>query len=79
MKAIKLSIPKGYSVPEGVLDKTTFDESVTFKLEGDKLCLTAINGIALPGYEEDAGSKSTPSPEAGLAGRFQAAMQQPAV
>lgn len=69
--------PEGYQVPEGTADGSTFDESVTLKMEGKKLCIVAINGVSMPGYEEDAekGSKSSPDPvEGDFAARYKAAM-----
>lgn len=72
-KPITLSIPDGYQVPEGTEDGQSFDESVTFKLSGDKLTLIAVNGISLTGDKE--GEKAKPDPaQSDLASRYQAAM-----
>lgn len=72
-KKVSFPIPASYQVPEGTQDGQTFDESVTLKLEGDKLCVYAINGAVLPAYEEEAeqGQKS----DSGLSARYKAAME----
>lgn len=74
MKSTKIAIPKGYQLPEGVEAGQTFDENVTFKLEGDKLCLTAINGVSLPGYDDEKGERATPPPDGQFARKYAEAM-----
>lgn len=71
-KKVTFPIPAGYQVPEGTQDGQTFDESVTFKLEGDKLCVYAINGAVLPAFEKD--DEQGQKADAGLQARYQAAM-----
>lgn len=76
MKPVSFAIPDGYQVPEGTENGQSFDESVTFKLSGDKLTLTAVNGISLDGKQE--GEKASPDPaDADLASRYATAMSQP--
>lgn len=76
MKPVSIKIPDGYQPPEGTEDGQSFDESVTFKLSGGKLTLTAVNGISLDGSQE--GEKAKPEPgDADLASRYAAAMSQP--
>lgn len=67
---IKFAIPSGYQLPEGVEAGQTFDESATFKLEGDKLCLVMLNGVSMPGYEEKGKKAEPPS----FASQYEAAM-----
>lgn len=86
MKKITFAIPDGYAVPEGTASGDTFDASVTLKLEDDgkRLCLTAVDGVAMPGYEEES-EKGRKAQEgladadmgANLAQRYATAMQQP--
>ena len=78
-KKVTFTPPEGYQFPEGVQKDSTFDESVTLKMEGDKICLVAINGVPMPGYEDEQeeGTKSSPdaSVESDFAARYQQAMQ----
>ena len=48
---MKITIPEGYTLPEGTKDGDTFEELVTFKVEGDKLIPQMIAGVEIP-YEE---------------------------
>lgn len=79
-KKVTIPIPAGYQVPEGTQDGQTFDESVTFKLEGDKLCVYAINGAVLPAFEDEKEQGQKSGTDDGLQARYAAAMsaQQPA-
>lgn len=81
MSKITFSPPKEYTVPEGIAEGDTFDTSVTLKLEkGGKLCLTAIDGIPMPGYEEESAKGRKPNEvdsaaQADFAQRYETAMQ----
>jgi hypothetical protein len=44
---MKIKIPDGYTLPEGVADGDTFDELVTIRLEGDMLVPTMIAGVEI--------------------------------
>lgn len=71
-KPIYIPIPAGYQVPEGTQAGQTFDESVTFELEGQRLCLKAINGVAVGDSKPDEADKAVPD-QSDLAGRYQQA------
>ncbi len=44
---MNIKIPEGYTVPEDVKDGDTFEELVTFKVEGNELYPTQIAGVEI--------------------------------
>lgn len=83
MKKVTFSIPDGYAVPEGIKSGDEFDASVTMKLEdgGKKLCILKVDGIALPGYDDEGRKaqegEATAATDASFAQRYQAATEEP--
>jgi mannose/fructose/N-acetylgalactosamine-specific phosphotransferase system component IID len=49
---MKLTIPTDYTLPEDVADGDTFEELVTFRVEGDSLVPTMIAGVEIAADEE---------------------------
>jgi hypothetical protein len=45
---MKLSIPENYTLPEDVEDGQTFEELVTFRVEGTSLVPTMLAGVEIP-------------------------------
>lgn len=45
---MKLSIPENYTLPEDVEDGSTFEELVTFRVDGTSLVPTMIAGVEIP-------------------------------
>ena len=50
---MKLSIPENYSIPADIAENDTFEELVTFRLEGDSLVPTMIAGVEIPAEEDE--------------------------
>lgn len=50
---MKLSIPEDYTLPEDVEDGQTFEELVTFRVEGTSLVPTMLAGVEIPSDEAD--------------------------
>jgi len=50
---MKLDIPDNYTLPEDVADGDTFEELVTFRVDGDSLVPTMIAGVEIAAEEED--------------------------
>ena len=51
---MKLELPiEGYTVPEDVADGQTFEELITFRLEGDSLVPTMIAGVEIAAEEAE--------------------------
>lgn len=50
---MKLSIPENYSIPADIEDGDTFEELVTFRVEGDSLVPTMIAGVEIPTEEAE--------------------------
>lgn len=50
---MKLNIPENYTLPEDVADGDTFEELVTFRVDGDSLVPTMLAGVELA-IDEDA-------------------------
>jgi len=48
-----IKIPEGYSLPAEVEDNSTFEELVTFRVEGDSLVPTMIAGVEIAANEEE--------------------------
>jgi hypothetical protein len=48
----KITIPEGFQIPEEIEDGQTFEELVTFRVEGTSLVPTMIAGVEIP--SEDA-------------------------
>ncbi len=45
---MKLSIPENYTLPEDVEDGSSFEELVTFRVEGTSLVPTMLAGVEIP-------------------------------
>lgn len=58
MAEIKFAPPAGFKTPNGTKEGEEFDTLATLRLEGDKLCLVAIDGVELTEEEEE--EKSEP-------------------
>lgn len=83
MSKITFEIPDGYVIPEGLESGDEFDASATFRVEdnGKKLCLIAVDGVPMPGYEKDAekgrkAQEGDAAMQATLAQRYATAMGQ---
>lgn len=50
---MKLTIPEGYTLPEDVADGDTFEELVTFRVDGDSLTPTMLAGVEIATEAED--------------------------
>ena len=50
---MKLTIPEGYTLPEDVADGDTFEELVTFRVDGDSLTPTMLAGVEIAAEAED--------------------------
>ena len=50
---MKLEIPEGYTLPEDVADGDTFEELVTFRVDGDSLTPTMLAGVEIAAEAED--------------------------
>jgi len=50
MAEIKFTPPAGFKTPNGTKEGEEFDTLATLRMEGDKLCLVAIDGVELVSY-----------------------------
>jgi mannose/fructose/N-acetylgalactosamine-specific phosphotransferase system component IID len=50
---MKLTIPEGYTLPEDVVDGDTFEELVTFRVDGDSLTPTMLAGVEIAAEEAE--------------------------
>lgn len=50
---MKLDIPENYTLPEDVADGDTFEELVTFRVEGDSLVPTMLAGVEIAAEEAE--------------------------
>jgi mannose/fructose/N-acetylgalactosamine-specific phosphotransferase system component IID len=50
---MKLNIPKDYTLPEDVADGDTFEELVTFRVDGESLVPTMLAGVEIAADMED--------------------------
>jgi mannose/fructose/N-acetylgalactosamine-specific phosphotransferase system component IID len=50
---MKLTIPTDYTLPEDVADGDTFEELVTFRVDGDSLVPTMIAGVEIAAEEAE--------------------------
>lgn len=75
---MKLDIPENYTLPEDVADGDTFEELVTFRVEGDSLVPTMIAGVEIAAeeaedeetdMEEEATAEMEEAPMRGLGAR----------
>lgn len=48
---MKLMIPENYTLPEDVEDGSTFEELVTFRVDGTSLVPTMLAGVEIPSDE----------------------------
>ena len=51
---MKIEIPEGYTLPEDVADGDTFEELVTFRVDGDSLTPTMLAGVEITAEEAEA-------------------------
>jgi mannose/fructose/N-acetylgalactosamine-specific phosphotransferase system component IID len=49
----KITKPNDYTLPEDIADGDTFEELVTFRVDGDSLVPTMIAGVEIAADEED--------------------------
>ena len=49
---MKIEIPENFTLPEDVADGDTFEELVTFRVEGEYLVPTMIAGVEIAAEEE---------------------------
>lgn len=47
-------IPEGFQLPEGKRDGETFDAVGTYKIVNGQMIHSAVEGLPIPGYEEEA-------------------------
>jgi mannose/fructose/N-acetylgalactosamine-specific phosphotransferase system component IID len=50
---MKLTIPNDYTLPEDVADGDTFEELVTFRVDGDSLVPTMLAGVEIAAEEAE--------------------------
>jgi mannose/fructose/N-acetylgalactosamine-specific phosphotransferase system component IID len=50
---MKLTIPTDYTLPEDVADGDTFEELVTFRVDGDSLVPTMLAGVEIAAEEAE--------------------------
>jgi hypothetical protein len=50
---MKIKIPTDYTLPEDVADGDSFEELVSFRVEGDSLVPTMIAGVEIAADESD--------------------------
>jgi mannose/fructose/N-acetylgalactosamine-specific phosphotransferase system component IID len=50
---MKLTIPTDYTLPEDVADGDTFEELVTFRVDGDSLVPTMLAGVEIAADESE--------------------------
>ena len=50
---MKLTIPTDYTLPEDVADGDTFEELVTFRVDGDSLVPTMLAGVEMAAEEAE--------------------------
>lgn len=50
---MKIEIPEGYTLPEDVADGDTFEELVTFRVDGDSLTPTMLAGVEIAAEEAE--------------------------
>ena len=55
---MKIKIPDNYTLPEDVADGDTFEELVTFRVEGDSLVPTMIAGTEISSEGADSESET---------------------
>ena len=77
---MKLAIPENYTLPEDVEDGQTFEELVTFRVEGTSLVPTMIAGVEIPAEDaaedeavaemEDEDMEAPAGPMAGMGERI---------
>ena len=69
---MKLAIPENYTLPEDVEDGQTFEELVTFRVDGTSLVPTMLAGVEIPMEdaedEADTMEEETEGEEAAMAG-----------
>lgn len=69
---MKLAIPENYTLPEDVEDGQTFEELVTFRVDGTSLVPTMLAGVEIPMEdaedEADTMEEDTGEEEAAMAG-----------
>lgn len=63
---MKIKIPDNYTLPEDIADGDTFEELVTFRVEGDSLVPTMIAGTEIS--SDESGSESETEVEVNVGG-----------
>lgn len=64
---MKLPIPENYSIPDDIEDGQTFEELVTFRLDGDSLVPTMIAGVEIPAEDDEDEAEDAMEEEAATA------------
>ena len=70
---MKIEIPENFTLPEDVADGDTFEELVTFRVEGEYLVPTMIAGVELAA--EEAEDEEAPMEEEAVAEMEKAPMR----
>jgi hypothetical protein len=70
---MKIEIPENFTLPEDVADGDTFEELVTFRVEGEYLVPTMIAGVELAA--EEAEDEEAPMEEEAVAEMEEAPMR----
>jgi hypothetical protein len=70
---MKIEIPENFTLPEDVADGQTFEELVTFRVEGEYLVPTMIAGVELAA--EEAEDEEAPMEEEAVAEMEEAPMR----
>lgn len=70
---MKIEIPENFTLPEDVADGDTFEELVTFRVEGDMLVPTMIAGVEIAA--EEAEDEEAPMEEEAVAEMEEAPMR----
>lgn len=59
---IQFAKPPGLELPEGSQDGAEVEMVATFKIEGENLCLVAVEGMPVSGYDGDEAEPEAPEP-----------------
>jgi hypothetical protein len=60
---VKFPLPEGFVAPEGVSEGGTFEALATLELEDGKLCLKAIDGLAVESTKDKAAETDSSAEE----------------
>lgn len=72
---MKIPMPPDFSLPEDVADGQTFEELVTFRVDGDSLVPTMIAGVEIPAEEDEDEAEDAMEEEAATAEMEEAPMR----